>query len=230
MLESVSKNEFLSFLEKEAKIHVGSYIEIAIQLAQEVHSGVKREDGKSPFLESHIFPVTMNVVRHYKQANKLMTTIQIVSAILHDVMEDNDRILDLYAAKSYGFDAYFCHRFGDYVCKVATTLKTKPLENYQGSSDKERESERFREYCNTLLKSGYDIKTIKLADRINNMQFIARVPDHDKIKRYIKEAEEFYLAYTIIHPAMGDFYSEMREAYDDLRKLEREEQKIIAHA
>ena len=175
MTEFVTKSEFLSFVEKEAKIHVDSYLENAIQLAEEVHSGVKREDGNSSFLESHIFPVAMNVIRHYKWANKPMTTIQIVSAILHDVMEDNERILDLYAAKSYGFEAYFSHRFGDYVFKVATTLKTKPLEIYQGSGDKEQEMERFREYCNVLLKSDYDIKTIKLADRLNNMRFIAKV-------------------------------------------------------
>ncbi|MGI0069763.1 MAG: HD domain-containing protein [Nitrosotalea sp.] len=228
MAESVKKGEFLSFVEKEAKIHVDSYIETAIQLAEEVHSGVKREDGSSSFLESHIFPVTMNVIRHYKWANKPMTTIQIVSAILHDVMEDNDRILDLHAAKSYGFEAYFSHRFGDYVFKVATTLKTKPLEIYQGSNDKEQESERFREYCNVLLKSDYDIKTIKLADRINNMRFIAKVPDHEKISRYVREAEDFYIAYTIIEPRMDDFYLEIRESYEDLKKLEREKQKIIA--
>ena len=227
LTEFVKKDEFIAFIEKEVKIHVDSYIENAIQLAEEVHSGVKREDGTSSFLESHIFPVTMNVIRHYKQANKPMTTIQIVSAILHDVMEDNDRILDLHAAKSYGFEAYFSHRFGDYVFKVAATLKTKPLEIYQGSSYAEQESERFREYCNSLLKSDYDIKTIKLADRLNNMRFIAKVPGHEKITRYIREAEDFYIAYTIIEPRMDDFYFEIREAYGDLIKLDRETQKII---
>lgn len=228
LMESVKKVEFLSFIEKEAKIHVDSYIENAVQLAEEVHYGVKREDQNSSFLESHVFPVTMNVIRHYKRANKPMTTIQVVSAILHDVMEDNDRILDLHAAKSYGFEAYFRHRFGDYVFKVSTTLKTKPLEIYQGSTNIERESERFREYCNALLKSDYDIKTIKLADRLNNMRFIAKVPGHEKTSRYIREAEDFYLAYTIIEPRMDDFYSEIRESYEDLKKLEREKQKIIA--
>lgn len=227
MTESVRKGEFISFVEREAKIHIDSYIENAIQLAEEVHSGVRREDGASSFLESHIFPVTMNVIKHYKRENKPMTTIQIVSAILHDVMEDNDRILDLHAAKSYGFEAYFNHRFGDYVYKVATTLKTKPLEIYQGSSDSDPESERFKQYCNALLQSDYDIKTIKLADRLNNMRFIAKVPRHEKVKRYIREAEDFYIAYTLIEPQMDDFYSEIREAYEDLKKIERE-QKIIA--
>ncbi len=228
MPEFVKKNEFLSFIEREAKIHIDSYIESAIHLAEEVHSGVRREDGTSPFLETHIFPVAMNVIQHYNLANKPMTTIQIVSAILHDVMEDNERILDLYAAKSYGFDAYFSHRFGEYVYKVATTLKTKPLEIYPGLAEKEQELERFREYCNALTKADYDVKTIKLADRLNNMRFITKVPGHEKIGRYLKEAEDFYIAYTIIEPRMDDFYLEIRKAYEDLRLLSKEQVKITA--
>ncbi|HJT10661.1 MAG TPA: HD domain-containing protein [Candidatus Nitrosotalea sp.] len=226
MIESIKKKDFLAFIEKEAKIHVDSYIESAIHLAEEVHSGVKREDGASSFLETHIFPVTMNVIRHYKWANKPMTTIPIVSAILHDVMEDNDRILDMHASKSYGFDAYFSHKFGDYVYKVSSILKTKSLEFYSGLTDKEKELERFREYCNVLTRSDYDIKTIKLADRINNMRFISKIPGHEKIARYIREAEDFYIAYTIIEPRMDDFYLEIREAYEDLQKLSHENPKI----
>ncbi|MDE1872259.1 MAG: HD domain-containing protein [Thaumarchaeota archaeon] len=228
MTESIGKKDFLLFIEKEAKIHIDSYIESAIHLAEEVHSGVRREDGASSFLETHIFPVTINVIRHYKRANKPMTTIQIVSAILHDVMEDNERILDLHASKSYGFDAYFSHRFGEYVYRAASTLKTKPLEIYPGLTDKERELERFREYCNVLTKSDYDVKVIKLADRLNNMRFISKVPGHEKVSRYMKEAEDFYIAYTIIEPRMDDFYSEIREAYEDLRKTEKEKTRITA--
>lgn len=221
MIESVKKKEFLSFIEREAKIHVDSYIESAIHLAEEVHSGVKREDDSSSFLETHIFPVTMSVIQHYKWANKPMTTIQIVSAILHDVMEDNDRILDLHASKSYGFDAYFSHKFGEYVYRVASVLKTKPLEIYPGMNDKERELERFHEYCNLLAKSDYDIKSIKLADRINNMRFIAQIPGHEKVVRYIREAEDFYIAYTMIEPRVDDYYLEIRRAYEDLQKIKK---------
>lgn len=228
MHESVKKAEFLAFVEREAKIHSDSYIEGAVHLAEEVHLGVKREDGTSSFLETHIFPVTMDVIQHYKWANKPMTTIQIVSSLLHDVMEDNERILDLHASKSYGFDAYFSHRFGEYVYKVATTLKTKSLEIYPGSKPHEQELERFRDYCNVLTRSDYDIKTIKLADRLNNMRFISKVRGHEKIARYIREAEDFYLAYTIIEPRMDDFYMELRKAYEDLKNLSNENIKIVA--
>lgn len=228
MLEYVKKNEFLAFVENEAKIHVDSYIENAIHLAEEVHHGVKREDGSSPFLETHIFPVAMNVIRHYKWSGKPMTTIQIVSAILHDVMEDNERILDLHAAKSYGFDAYFSHRFGEYVYKVATVLKTKSLDAYPGDSIENKELERFREYCNVLMRSDYDVKTIKLADRLNNMRFISKVPGHEKIGRYIREAEDFYIAFTILEPTMNDFYNEIRKSYEDLKSRASKQVKITA--
>jgi len=218
-IQSVSKDEFISFIENEAKFRVDSFIGGAIDLVEEVHGEVKREDGTSSFLETHVWPVTIDVVKHYKLANRPLTTLQVVCAVLHDIMEDNERILNLEASKAYGFDAYFRHRFGDYVYKAAMTLKVKPLDSYPGSNEKERESERFREYCSILANSDYDVRTIKLADRLNNMTFIKKVPGHDKIRRYIKEAEDFYIAYTLLIPRMDNFYTRIRKAYEDLRKL-----------
>jgi predicted DNA-binding protein len=74
-----------------------------------------------------------------------------------------------------------------------------------------------------LVTSEYDIKTIKLADRINNMVFIKdkaklnRINIYEKIKRYLREAEDFYLCYTILEPAMPDYYEQMRSAYEQMR-------------
>jgi len=218
-LEYATKKDLISVIENEAKIKADGFVEEAMSTAEEVHSGVKREDGQSPFLETHIWPVTIDVIRHYLSSNKLLTTLQIVSSILHDVMEDNEKILDTYVSKSYGFDAYFIHRFGDYVYKVATTLKVKPLSLFEGKTEQECQEERFRQYCNTLLKSEYDVRTIKLADRLNNMMFISKIPYHEKVKRYIREAEDFYIAYTLAPPRMDTFYTKIRQAYDDLRNL-----------
>jgi (p)ppGpp synthase/HD superfamily hydrolase len=217
--ESVTKNELISYLENESKIRIDSTIEGAIELAEEVHADVKREDGSSSFLETHTWPVTLDVAKHYVSENKLLTSLQIVSAILHDFMEDDEKILDLYASKTYGFDAYFLHRFGDYVYKVIMTLKIQPIENYSGNNDEERKSARFLEYCNLLANSAYDVKAIKLADRLNNMRFVAEIPGNEKIKRYIREAEDFYIAYPLLTPRMDDFYTKIRSAYDDLRKI-----------
>lgn len=229
-VQFASKKDLISVIENEAKLRVDSFVEGALSMAEEVHSDVKREDGVSSFLESHIWPVTIDVIRHYLSANKLLTTLQIVSSILHDVMEDNDKILDLYASKSYGFDAYFIHRFGDYVYKVTTTLKVKPLNSFPEDTDKEREDERFRQYCETLAKSDYDVKVIKIADRINNMRFISKVPYHEKVKRYIKEAEDFFIAFSLTPPRMDDFYEKIRQAYTELKKLNEKKDEIVVES
>ena len=218
-IESVTKEELLSFLENEVKFRIDSIVEAAFEVAEEVHAGVKREDGTSSFLETHTWPVTMEVVKQYQSEHKLLTSLQIAGAILHDLMEDDEKILDLYASKTYGYNAYFLHRFGDYVYKMIMTLKVQPLENYSGATDEERKSERFREYCNILANSAYDIKIIKLADRVNNMRFIAEVPGNEKIKRYIREAEDFYIAYPLLTPRMDNFYAKIRTAYEDLKKI-----------
>jgi len=218
-IESVTKDELLSFLENEVKFRIDTIVEGAVEMAEEVHANVKREDGASSFLQTHTWPVTMEVIKHYQSENKLLTSLQIAGAILHDFMEDDEKILDLYASKTYGFDAYLIHRFGDYVYKMIMTLKIQPLENFSGTTDVERKSVRFCEYCNILANAPYDIKTIKLADRLNNMRFVAEIPGNEKIQRYIREAEDFYIAYPLLTPRMDNFYSKIRTAYEDLKKI-----------
>ncbi|MDH3313855.1 MAG: hypothetical protein OEM28_12040 [Nitrosopumilus sp.] len=217
--QSATKEDLLNILENDAKIRIDSFVESAIELAEEVHADVKREDRKSSFLETHIWPVTIDVIKHYQETDKLLTTLQITSSILHDVMEDDDKILDSYAAKSYGFDAYFRHRFGDYVYNIASTLKTKPLENYFGTNKEQKENARFFEYCTNLTRSAYDVKIIKLCDRLNNMNFISHISDQEKIKRYLREAEDFYIAFSIFPPTVSEFYAKMRKTYDELRLI-----------
>jgi (p)ppGpp synthase/HD superfamily hydrolase len=215
----VSKHDFLAFLQDEAKLRLDDYIEGAVEIAEDVHSGLMREDSTSPFLETHTWPVTMDVVRHYRSVNRNITSVEIVTAILHDVMEDDERILNLYESKSYGFEAYIAYRFGSRISDIATKLKIKSIDNYPGANDIERQLERFLEYCDILRDAEYDVKAIKLADRLNNMSFITRVPGHDKIRRYMREAEDFYIAYTIMPPKMPHFYHRMRAAYEELRAL-----------
>ncbi|HIE46421.1 MAG: HD domain-containing protein [Nitrosopumilus sp.] len=218
-IQSATKKELLGVIENEGKVSVNSFVEGAIELAEEMHSDVLREDGKSSFLETHVWPVTIDVIQHYQKTNKLLTTLQVVSAILHDVMEDNDKILDLNASKAYGFDAYFKHRFGDYVYDIATTLKTKPLENYFGINNEERQTARFFEYCTKLTKSAYDVKIIKLSDRLNNMRFMSQIVKQKKVERYLRESEDFYIAFSILSPTVSEFYPKMRQAYDELKSI-----------
>ena len=220
---TATKEEFLFFLENEATLRVDNFIESAIKVAEEIHEGVKREDGFSIFLETHTWPVAIDVVKHYRSANRNITSVEVASAILHDVLEDNDRILDWYKTKAYGFEADLRYRFGNRVYEIATELKIRPLENYRGRNDEERQLHRFQEYCDILTMAEYDVKTIKLADRLNNMRFLISKAGlnnkvvYDKMKRYMREAEDFYLAYTMLSPKMPEFYRKIRWAYEQLR-------------
>ena len=216
-IPNITKTQFLAFLENDAKMRVDSYVEGAVELAEEVHSGLVREDGTSQFLETHTWPVTMDVVRHYRSEKRNITSVEVAAAILHDVMEDDDRILNFYESKSYGFEAYLEYRFGSRIKDIATELKIKPIENYEGETVADRELARFQEYSGILQLAEYDVKAIKLADRLNNMTFIERVPGHDKVRRYLREAEDFYLAYTMLPPKMPEYYGRIRSAYERLR-------------
>jgi (p)ppGpp synthase/HD superfamily hydrolase len=220
----LKREELENFL-VQSGIRIDDYIITALDVSTEIHDGIKREDNQSPFLETHIWPVTRDVVKHYATVNRSITSVEVVSSILHDVMEDNDRILDLYKTKEYGFDAYLKYRFGNRVYEICMDLKIKPLENFPGDDDQQRQLARFHDYCRGLSSADYDIKVIKLVDRENNMKFISTISKlggkrvNDKIKRYLREAEDFYLSYALLEPSMKDLYLKLRESYENLKSL-----------
>ena len=220
----LKRKELENFLIRSG-ITIDDYVAKAMDVSTEVHDGIKREDNQSPFLETHIWPVTRDVVQHYLTVNRNITGVEIASSILHDVMEDNDRILDLYKTKEYGFDAYLRYRFGIRVYEICMDLKIKPLENYSGENDQQRQLARFHDYCKGLSSADYDMKVIKLVDRENNMKFISNMSNLDgnivnnKIKRYLREAEDFYLSFALLEPAMKDLYLKLRQSYENLKSL-----------
>ena len=219
------KREELEKFLVQSGLRIDDYVITAMDVSTEIHDGIKREDNQSPFLETHIWPVTRDVVKHYMTVNRNITGVEIVSSILHDVMEDNDRILDLYKTKEYGFDAYLKYRFGIRVYEICIDLKIKPLENYLGDDEKQRQLARFHDYSKILSSGDYDIKVIKLADRANNMRFISNISKlegnlvKNKIKRYLREAEDFYLSFALAEPSMKDLYLKLRESYEDLKSM-----------
>ena len=220
----LKREELENFL-IQSGIRIDDYIITAMDVSTEIHDGIKREDNQSPFLETHVWPVTRNVVKHYVTVNRSITSVEVVSSILHDVMEDNDRILDLYKTKEYGFDAYLKYRFGSRVYEICMDLKIKPLENFPGDDDQQRQLARFHDYCKGLSSADYDIKVIKLVDRENNMKFISNISNlhgnlvNNKIRRYLREAEDFYLSYALLEPSMKDLYLKLRQSYENLKSL-----------
>jgi (p)ppGpp synthase/HD superfamily hydrolase len=220
----LKREELENFL-IQTGIRIDDYIITAMDVSTEIHEGIKREDNQSPFLETHVWPVTRDVVKHYVTVNRSITSVEVVSSILHDVMEDNARILDLYKTKEYGFDAYLKYRFGSRVYEICMDLKIKPLENFPGDDDQQRQLARFHDYCKGLSSADYDIKVIKLVDRENNMKFISNISNlhgnlvNNKIRRYLREAEDFYLSYALLEPSMKDLYLKLRQSYENLKSL-----------
>jgi (p)ppGpp synthase/HD superfamily hydrolase len=220
----LKREELENFL-IQSGIRIDDYIITAMDVSSEIHDGIKREDNQSPFLETHVWPVARDVVKHYVTVNRSITSVEIVSSILHDVMEDNARILDLYKTKEYGFDAYLKYRFGSRVYEICMDLKIKPLENFPGDDDQQRQLARFHDYCKGLSSADYDIKVIKLVDRENNMKFISNISNlhgnlvNNKIRRYLREAEDFYLSYALLEPSMKDLYLKLRQSYENLKSL-----------
>ncbi|HEX9318876.1 MAG TPA: hypothetical protein VF884_08075 [Nitrososphaeraceae archaeon] len=222
-LEFLSRRDLISFL-GESKIMIDDFLLAAIDIASEVHGGVNREDKTSSFLETHTWPVTRDVVLHFLKDGRNITSVEIASAVLHDIMEDNDKILDWHRTKDYGFDAYLKYRFGNRIYNMCIDLKIKPLANFPGKNDEDRQLARFHDYCKILSSSDYDVKAIKLADRINNMNFVCSQNQSgdvikSKSKRYLREAEDFYLAYALLPPRMENFYQNLRISYDRLRDI-----------
>jgi (p)ppGpp synthase/HD superfamily hydrolase len=221
-LEYLSRRDLVSFL-GESKIMIDDFLLAAMDIASEVHGGVKREDKTSSFLETHTWPVTRDVVFHFLKDGRNITSVEIASAVLHDILEDNDKILDWHRTKDYGFDAYLKYRFGNRIYNMCIDLKIKPLTNFPGKNEEDRQLARFHDYCKILSSADYDVKAIKLADRINNMNFVCSQNQSldvimSKRKRYLREAEDFYLAYALLPPRMENFYQNLRISYDRLRE------------
>jgi len=221
--EFLRRENLITFLQ-DSQVRVDDFVTAALDIASEVHGQVRREDKQSSFLETHIWPVAKHVVDHYLNAKRNITSVEVASAILHDIMEDNEKILDLYRTKDYGFDAYLRYRFGNKIYNMCIDLKIKPLENFPGKTNEDRQLARFHDYCKILSSADYDVKAIKLADRINNMNFVSKLNTQKdaviatKIKRYLREAEDFYLAYALLNPRMEDFYESLRSSYDKLKE------------
>ena len=221
--EFLTRENLITFLQ-DSQVRVDDFVTAALDIASDVHGQVRREDKTSPFLETHIWPVVKHVVDHYLNAKRNITSIEVASTILHDIMEDNEKILDLYRTKDYGFDAYLRYRFGNKIYNMCIDLKIKPLENFPGKTNEDRQLARFHEYCKILSSADYDVKAIKLADRINNTNFVSKLNTQKdavisaKIKRYQREAEDFYLAYALLNPRMGDFYENLRSSYEKLKE------------
>lgn len=145
-------------------------IETAIDYAKEMHEGQTRSSGE-PY---YTHPVEVACIL----ADMKMDTDTILTAILHDTIEDTEATYDD-LKKKFGDDVA---ELVDGVSKL-TRIESKTLEGKQ--------AENFRKL---LLAMSEDIRVllVKLADRLHNMRTIDGIKKPEKRKRIALETLEIY--------------------------------------
>ena len=135
----------------------------------EKHHGQKRKSGE-PY---YIHPIEAAIIL----ANLKLDKISILSALLHDVVEDTDITLNEIKEK-----------FGEKVAQIVDGV-TK-IGKYQFKSKEEAEAENFRKM---IVSMANDIRVIlvKLADRLHNARTFEFLPPHKQIEK-AKETLEIY--------------------------------------
>jgi GTP pyrophosphokinase len=159
-------------------------INAAYQLANDAHAGQVRKTGE-PYI-SHPIAVAEILLE------LCMDTDTIVSALLHDVVEDTDITLEELRVK-FGEDVA---GLVDGVTKIgrihlnADNPKNDLEQNMNISTEEERKAENIRKILVAMFK---DIRVIiiKLADRLHNMRTLSTF-NVDKQKRIALESMNFY--------------------------------------
>ena len=136
-------------------------IEKAFEFAYKAHSDIRRKSGEPYIL--HPLAVADIVISQIG-----LGTTSVISALLHDVVEDTD-----YTVEDIKF------HFGETVAYIVEGL-TKISEIVEGD-DKNIQVENFRKILLTLSK---DVRVIliKLADRLHNLRTLEAMPEHKRSK------------------------------------------------
>ncbi len=144
-------------------------IELAYDMAEKAHEGVKRSSGE-PYI-THPVAVACILLEMY------MDTDTLVAALLHDVVEDTDIPLET-IRKKFGEDVA-------HLVDGVTKIGQVPL-----NTKEEQQAENIRKILMAMSK---DIRVIiiKLADRLHNMRTIMYRPPEKQRKKAL-ETMNFY--------------------------------------
>ena len=144
----------------------------AYVFAMKAHGAQKRASGDPYF--SHPVEVA------YKLTNYKLDASTIVTALLHDTVEDTDVTLDE-IEESFGKEI---RGLVDGVTK---------LSRLEGKSEHLKQAENFRKL---LIAMSEDLRVllVKLADRLHNMETLSHVKDPAKRQRIARETVEIYAA------------------------------------
>ena len=147
----------------------------AFEFANSAHAGVKRKSGE-PYI---IHPLAVAIVVSTEIG---LGATSILSALLHDVVEDTDYTLE-----------DIQNLFGEKVAKVVDGL-TKLSDEFTSQHDS-KQATNFRKMLMTL-SDDVRVILIKLADRLHNMRTLDSMPPHKQLKI---AAETLYIFAPLAH-------------------------------
>jgi (p)ppGpp synthase/HD superfamily hydrolase len=150
----------------------------ALELAASVH-GEQRRDGGGPYLEEHIYPVTAAVATYLSRVDPAGGASAVLSAILHDTIEDSSSVTEQLLAA----------RFGDTVAGGVATL-TKPAK--RGGKSSEASAVDEARYVARVAGAALPVRVIKVFDRLNNLAAVHQRPP-EKRQAYLAETRAYYL-------------------------------------
>ncbi|MBA4411037.1 MAG: GTP pyrophosphokinase [Odoribacter sp.] len=147
----------------------------AFEFANNAHLGVKRKSGE-PYI-IHPLAVAKIVIEEIG-----LSATSIISALLHDVVEDTDYNLE-----------DISNLFGEKVASIVDGL-TKLSEEFTPQHDS-KQANNFRKMLMTL-SDDVRVILIKLADRLHNMRTLDSMPPHKQLKI---AAETLYIFSPLAH-------------------------------
>jgi len=150
-------------------------IQKAFEFANNAHSGVKRRSGE-PYI-IHPLAVAKIVIEEIG-----LSATSIISALLHDVVEDTDYTLE-----------DISNLFGEKVASIVDGL-TKLSEEFTPQHDS-KQANNFRKMLMTL-SDDVRVILIKLADRLHNMRTLDSMPPNKQLKI---AAETLYIFAPLAH-------------------------------
>jgi len=168
------------------------HISQAYVIASQVHEGQPRDSGGS-YIEEHIEPIVRMAM--LMCPSEMLTPDLIISAILHDTVEDGPE----------GMDFAIRALFGDKVAENVLSLSKEKVKKegiVVSASEtvediyKRLKRERDIKYYDGIYTSTFDVQFIKALDRINNLGSSLKLAklgkDLKKADKYVKETVTFY--------------------------------------
>jgi GTP diphosphokinase / guanosine-3',5'-bis(diphosphate) 3'-diphosphatase len=175
----------------------------ALELAEKTHEGqyrkpsVETPDHRDPYI---IHP--MRVALILLQELGIRHSHVIAAAILHDVVEDSDGKVTV---------DEIAQKFGDEVAEIVALLSKPPY-----SSEMAR-YEQLAIYHNNIAAASVWVRSVKLADRLDNIRESLRTNDSAFQIKYLNETREIYI--PLAAETDPFFYSKIAEICNRLDQM-----------